>query len=65
MQGKQKSPTGGIVFAVGDVWMEGLCVLFAVCLRGERGAYFWRIKIFIGVPEKFHFSRILFSRKRL
>ena len=27
--------------------------------------YFWRIKILIGVPEKFHFSRILFSRKRL
>ena len=27
--------------------------------------YFCRINIFIGVPEKFHFSRILFSRKRL
>ena len=28
-------------------------------------SYFCLIKIFIGVPDKFHFSRILFSRKRL
>lgn len=27
--------------------------------------YFSRIKIWIGVPEKSQFSRILFSRKRL
>jgi hypothetical protein len=28
-------------------------------------SYFCRIKILIGVPVKFHFSRILFSRKRI